>query len=131
MKGTRLFSIVGGIILIAAAFLPYGYSIWASGSTFDVTMNVLNRVNDENSMLNLLEQVGLSNTMSAIMLGFVVVAFFLDIMVFFELERLEGIGPPLAFIALALLLAVEAWLYLRVWPRRRSGPVEEDEEGFI
>lgn len=77
MKGTRLFSIVGGLLLIIAAFLPYGFSIWASGSTFQVTMDVLNRINDQDSMLNLLQQVGLSNTLSAIMLGFVVVTFFL------------------------------------------------------
>jgi hypothetical protein len=77
MKGTRLFSIVGGLLLIIAAFLPYGFSAWASGSTFQVTMDVLNRINDQASMLNLLQQVGLSNTLSAIMLGFVVVTFFL------------------------------------------------------
>ena len=81
MKGTRLFSIVGGLLLIIAAFLPYGFSAWASGSTFQVTMDVLNRINDQDSMLNLLQQVGqqagLSNTLSAIMLGFVVVTFFL------------------------------------------------------
>ncbi len=81
MKGTRLISIVGGLLLIIAAFLPYGFSAWASGSTFQVTMDVLNRINDQDSMLNLLQQVGqqagLSNTLSAIMLGFVVVTFFL------------------------------------------------------
>jgi len=72
---------VGGLLLIIAAFLPYGFSAWASGSTFQVTIDVLNRINDQDSMLNLLQQVGqqagLSNTLSAIMLGFVVVTFFL------------------------------------------------------
>lgn len=77
MKGTRLFSIVGGVLLIVAAFLPYGFSTWASGSTCDVTINVLNRVNNENLMLDLIQEVGLSNTMSAITLGLVVAAFFL------------------------------------------------------
>jgi hypothetical protein len=77
MKGTRLFSIIGGLILIAAAFLPYGYSTWASGSTFDVTMKLLNNVNSDNTMFVELTQIGLSYTMSAIVLGLVIVAFFL------------------------------------------------------
>lgn len=77
MKGTRIFSIIGGLVLIAAAFLPYGYSTWASGSTFDVTMKLLNNMNSQNVMFNELEQTGLSYTMSAVALGFVIVAFFL------------------------------------------------------
>lgn len=77
MKGTRLVSIIGGLILIAAAFLQYGLDAWASGSTFDLTMKVFNNINDQNAMLNLLEQVGQTNTLSAVLVGFVVVTFFL------------------------------------------------------
>jgi len=77
MKGTRLFSIVGGLLLIAAAFLTYGYSTWASGSTFDVTMNLVNNANSDNVMFTQLTQIGLSYTMSAVVLGMVIVAFFL------------------------------------------------------
>jgi hypothetical protein len=77
LKGTRLFSIVGGLILIAAAFLPYGYSTWASGSTFDVTMNLINNANADNVMFDQLTQIGLSYTMSAVVLGLVIVTFFL------------------------------------------------------
>ncbi|HVP23797.1 MAG TPA: hypothetical protein VMS77_07795 [Conexivisphaerales archaeon] len=77
MKGTRLFSIVGGLILILAAFLPYGYSTWASGSTYDVTMKLVTNANSDNAMFSQLQQIGLTYTMSAIVMGMVIVAFFL------------------------------------------------------
>ena len=63
-------------MLLAAAFLPYGYSSWASGSAFDVTINAFNLMNDQNAMQALLQQIGSSYTMSGALLVLVIVAYF-------------------------------------------------------
>jgi hypothetical protein len=109
MKGTRLFSLIGGLILIVAAFLPYGYSTWASGSTFDVTVKLLSNMNSDNVMFSELTQIGLSSTMSAVVLGMVIVAFFLFV-VGGVLALFKTGGGSVAGPAGAVLLAIVPFL---------------------
>lgn len=63
---------------------------------------------------------------------YVLACFFVDLAVFFEVRRTGFGGWAVPFIALVLVVGLQAILYLRIWPR--SGREEEEppeEEDFL
>ncbi len=68
---------VGGLLLIIASFLPYGYDGWASKSPFELTKFVFNNVTDTDRMRLYLESITSSMGESAFMVALVIAAFLL------------------------------------------------------
>lgn len=62
---------------------------------------------------------------------YVVACFFVDIMVFTELERSGGDGLALGLAALVVLVFGETLLFLRIWPKKASEGNEDEEKGFL
>lgn len=68
---------VGGLLLIVASFLPYGYDWWASDSTFDLTRYVFNNLTDTELMSDFLKMITPSLGESAFLVALVVASFLL------------------------------------------------------
>jgi hypothetical protein len=63
---------------------------------------------------------------------FVLACFFLDMVVFFELQRSADLGWAVSFLALVLLVGLQTLLYLRIWPWHRGADEEMlEEEDFL
>ncbi|RZN47556.1 hypothetical protein EF808_03930 [archaeon] len=77
MDVRRPMSAVGGLLLVVASFLPYGYETWASESLFSLMRDVLAHLNDYDYLEALLLQIGPSYGTSGFILGLVIASFFL------------------------------------------------------
>ena len=80
MNKSRIVSLIGGIILIVAAFLPFSYFVDGLYSTFQITLAVLMNFTDNSVMQNFLLQVNPSYGMAAMILVLIVAGFFLLVM---------------------------------------------------
>jgi len=77
MNKGRIISLIGGIILIVAAFLPFSYFVDGLYSTFQITVAVLMNFTDNSVMQNFLLQVNPSYGMAAMILALIVAGFLL------------------------------------------------------
>ncbi|KYC45548.1 MAG: hypothetical protein APG12_00959 [Candidatus Methanofastidiosum methylothiophilum] len=77
MDKGRIISLLGGIILIVAAFLPLFYFIDGVYSTFEITYAVLMNFTDNSTMQNFLLQINPSYGMAAMILALIVAGFLL------------------------------------------------------
>jgi hypothetical protein len=77
MNKGRILSLIGGIILIVAAFLPFSYFVDGLYSTFEITVAVLMNFTDNSVMQNFLLQVNPSYGMAAMILALIVAGFLL------------------------------------------------------
>jgi hypothetical protein len=77
MNKGRIISLIGGIILIVAAFLPFSYFVDGLYSTFQITVAVLMNFTDSSVMQNFLLQVNPSYGMAAMILALIVAGFLL------------------------------------------------------
>lgn len=77
MNKSRIISLMGGIILIIAAFLPFSYFVDGLYSTFQITAAILMNFTDNSVMQNFLLQVNPSYGMAAMILALIVAGFLL------------------------------------------------------
>jgi hypothetical protein len=77
MDVRRPISAIGGLLLVVASFLPYGYETWASDSLFSLMRDVLSHLNDYDYLEAILLQIGPSYGTSGLILGLVIASFFL------------------------------------------------------
>ena len=77
MNKSRIISLIGGIILIIAAFLPFSYFVDGLYSTFQITAAILMNFTDNSVMQNFLLQVNPSYGMAVIILALIVAGFLL------------------------------------------------------
>lgn len=77
MDKSRILSLIGGIILIVAAFLPLFYFVDGFYSSFEITYAVLMNFTSNATMQDLLLQVNPSYGMAAMILALIVAGFFL------------------------------------------------------
>ncbi|NPV50352.1 MAG: zinc ribbon domain-containing protein [Candidatus Methanofastidiosum sp.] len=77
MDKSRIISLLGGIILIVAAFLPFFYFIDGWYSIFEITYAVLMNFTNNATMQNFLLQINPSYGMAAMTLALMVAGFFL------------------------------------------------------
>lgn len=106
MNKGRLLSLVGGSMLIAASVLPYGYDEWASDSIFNIVRSVFNNLKNGMILWDSLLDIGLSNIVSVVLLGFVTIAFVLLVIggLFCILRAGRGsVAGPVAMIFLTIV----------------------------
>ncbi len=106
MNKGRLLSLVGGIMLIVASVLPYGYDEWASDSIFNIARSVFNNLKNGMTLWDSLPDIGLSNVISVVLLGFVAIAFILLIIGgLFGILKADGgsVAGPVAMIFLTIV----------------------------
>ena len=77
MNKSRIIGLMGGIILIVAAFLPFSYFVDGLYSTFQITAAILMNFTNNAVMQNFLLQVNPSYSMAAIILALIVAGFLL------------------------------------------------------
>jgi len=77
MNKSRILSLIGGIILIVAAFLPLFYFVDGFYSSFEITYAILMNFTSNATMQNLLLQVNPSYGMAAMIVALIVAGFFL------------------------------------------------------
>ncbi len=77
MDKSRILSLIGGIILIVAAFLPLFYFVDGFYSSFEITYAILMNFTSNETMQNLLLQVNPSYGMAAMIVALIVAGFFL------------------------------------------------------
>jgi len=70
-------SMAGGVILIIASFLPYGYGEWAQGSPASITFDIVGHLSDTEYLRDFLATVTPSYGESAFLVGLVIAAFLL------------------------------------------------------
>ncbi|MCC7572545.1 MAG: zinc ribbon domain-containing protein [Candidatus Methanofastidiosum sp.] len=77
MDKNRIISLIGGILLIVAAFLPFSYFVDDIYSIFQITLAILMNFTDNSVMQNFLLQINPSYGMGAMILALIVAGFFL------------------------------------------------------
>jgi len=77
MNTNRSVGVVGGVLLIAASFLPYGYEEWNNGSLFVFIKDVFSHLNDYDYLEALSLQIGPSYGTSGLVIGLLLLSFFL------------------------------------------------------
>jgi len=77
MGTTRPITAVGGILLIAASFLPYGYEDWFSNSLFDFVRDIFSHLSDYDYLEALSLVISDSHGTSGLIIGLLLLSFFL------------------------------------------------------
>ena len=110
MDKGRIISLIGGLILIVAAFLPFSYFVDGLYSTFSIMLAVLMNFTDNSVMQNFLLDVNPSYGMAAMILALVVAGFFL-LVVGGLLAIFKKSGGSVAGPAGMIVLTIAVFLY--------------------
>ncbi|KYC50037.1 MAG: hypothetical protein AMQ74_01323 [Candidatus Methanofastidiosum methylothiophilum] len=112
MENGRIISLIGGIILIVSAFLPFYYFVDGIYSIFEITLAVLTNFTDNTVMQNFLLQVNPSYGMAAMILALIVAGFFL-LFIGGLLAIFKKAGGSVAGPAGMIVLTIAVFLYAR------------------
>lgn len=112
MESGRIISLIGGIILIVSAFLPFCYFVDGVYSIFEITLAVLTNFTNNIVMQNFLLQVNPSYGMAAMILALVVAGFFL-LVIGGLLAIFKKAGGSVAGPAGMIVLTIASFLYAR------------------
>lgn len=112
MENGRIISLIGGIILIVSAFLPFYYFVDGIYSIFEITLAVLTNFTDNTVMQNFLLQVNPSYGMAAMILALIVAGFFL-LVIGGLLAIFKKAGGSVAGPAGMVVLTIAGFLYAR------------------
>ncbi len=110
MDKNRILSLIGGIILIVAAFLPFSYFVDGLYSIFQITLAILMNFTDNSVMQNFLLQINPSYGMAAMILALVVAGFFL-LVIGGLLAIFKRAGGSVAGPGGMVLLTISGFLY--------------------
>lgn len=112
MDNSRIISLIGGIVLIVSAFLPFYYFIDGIYSLFQITLAVLTNFTNDLVMQNFLLQVNPSYGMAAMILALIVAGFML-LSIGGLIAIFRKAGGSIAGPAGMIVLTVAGFLYFK------------------